>query len=432
MSIAIAEKLRKAAFYGLDAAKGGKFKEQLKQIEDTLSSRRNMEDFQERARRRLFEVASSSRRYAAISSDTPLAELPILSKEELRSEPTAFETLAAREPGLVHVSTSGSYGVPMQLALTPQKKARQQAEALYFGTWAQYDVGTSHLYLRSATPKSKLKLRLQNEWFSSTDNPSEEWIDEQLELLRNKRIRAIIGYPSTAALMASRSLAREINPRVYALNGVITIGESLSEKSRSVVEQGFGAVCLSRYSAEEVGTIAAECPEYKKHHVNEAGFIVEVLGMDSDSPVGVGELGRVVVTDLFSHAMPLIRYDIGDMAVLGADCACGRPTMVLDRIEGRIVEMLTDASGASLSPYFINPIMNNVEGVSRYQLAQTGSKDFELRVVMAGPDLPGRVLAHLKEKLGADSQIQIRRTEEIPALPSGKRPYVVNEWRVAK
>lgn len=106
--------------------------------------------------------------------------------------------------------------------------------------------------------------------------------------------------------------------------------------------------------------------------------------------------------------------------------------MVLDRIEGRIVEMLTDASGASLSPYFINPIMNNVEGVSRYQLAQTGSKDFELRVVMVGPDLPGRVLENLKEKLGAESQIQIRRTEEIPALPSGKRPYVVNEWRVAK
>lgn len=37
--------------------------------------------------------------------------------------------------------------------------------------------------------------------------------------------------------------------------------------------------------------------------------------MDSDEPAEPGELGRIVITDLFNYAFPILRYDNGDTAV---------------------------------------------------------------------------------------------------------------------
>lgn len=38
--------------------------------------------------------------------------------------------------------------------------------------------------------------------------------------------------------------------------------------------------------------------------------------MDCDEPAGPGEAGRIVITDLFNYAFPLIRYDTGDIGVM--------------------------------------------------------------------------------------------------------------------
>ena len=73
---------------------------------------------------------------------------------------------------------------------------------------------------------------------------------------------------------------------------------------------------MSRYGTEEFGTIAVERPKDQKHVLNLSSVIVEILAIDKDVPVEPGQMGRIVVTDLFSHAMPLIRYETGDLAVL--------------------------------------------------------------------------------------------------------------------
>src|SRR5690606_13183339 len=50
---------------------------------------------------------------------------------------------------------------------------------------------------------------------------------------------------------------------------------------------------------------------------------------------------QIVVTDLFSHAMPLIRYEIGDLGILGSrECECGCSLPVLEELHGRIVEQV--------------------------------------------------------------------------------------------
>lgn len=419
---------RQGAFTAFQAIRRTGLPKQVGVIRAVNEGKTNRQKFRDTALADLLEIAASSPHYAQ-HAGKELTDYPVLAKSELKSSTNSFRTTGFETSELIPASTSGSYGVPLTLLLTKQKKFRQQAEVIYFGGWADYKVGSPHLYLRAKSPKSRLKLWAQNEWFASTNHPTQEWVKEQVDLIRNKRLHAIIGYPSTIALIAETALELGYSPADFAVKSAITIGEALREEQRIAIESAFGGRCLSRYTAEEVGAIAAECPEEQRHHINEASYIVEVLDLEADEPAKAGELGRIVVTDLFSHAMPLIRYDIGDLGVLGTGCPCGRPTAVLERIEGRTIEAISDVKGQTLNPYFINPIMNGVPGVLQYQFSQTGPESYELRLVGKEVKELDRVRDELLEILGTDAHLQIANVDEIPPLPSGKRPYVINEWR---
>lgn len=46
-----------------------------------------------------------------------------------------------------------------------------------------------------------------------------------------------------------------------------------------------------------------------------SGVYLEVLKLEEDIPAGDGELGRLVITDLYNYAFPPIRYENGDIVV---------------------------------------------------------------------------------------------------------------------
>lgn len=57
----------------------------------------------------------------------------------------------------------------------------------------------------------------------------------------------------------------------------------------------------------------------RRFYLNEASYFLEVAEIDSDEPAEYGELGRIVITDFFNYAFPLIRYDNGDTCIMQLD-----------------------------------------------------------------------------------------------------------------
>lgn len=145
---------------------------------------------------------------------------------------------------------------------------------------------------------------------------------------------------------------------------------------------------LGRYAAMEFGVLAHEWPEKTIHHINSAGYKIEVLSLTEDIPAGEGEVGRLVVTDLYSYAMPLIRYETGDLAVLSGvnACDCGRKGPVLLKLEGRESERIYDTAGSPVSPLAISIAARCVDGIMQYQFVQTGERTYAFKLV-PGPDL---------------------------------------------
>ena len=75
-----------------------------------------------------------------------------------------------------------------------------------------------------------------------------------------------------------------------------------------------------------------------------ANVIVEIVD-DAGQPCRIGQPGRVLITALHSEAMPLIRYDVGDVAEWGEACDCGINMPVIRRIWGRQIEFVRSRSG---------------------------------------------------------------------------------------
>ncbi len=176
--------------------------------------------------------------------------------------------------------------------------------------------------------------------------------------------------------------------------------------------------------------LAQECVENKEFHVNSASYHIELLKIDADDLVGVGEPGRIVVTDLFNHAMPLIRYDTGDIGVWKSEAECGWHSQVFSSIQGRMVDFIFDTDGNRISPKSFLSYMRPFDKLLQYQFIQEGEKQYVLKLNGAEGHYDDAAFVNLfKGILGKDAEIVIEHVNEIPVLASGKRNAVVNNYK---
>jgi phenylacetate-CoA ligase len=148
---------------------------------------------------------------------------------------------------------------------------------------------------------------------------------------------------------------------------LLTVSDRIDPQLRELVREVFGARIIDRYSSEEFGYIALQCPVHDHLHVCSPSLIVEVVD-DEGNACDVGVPGRVLVTSLHNFAMPLIRYDIGDIAEFGEPCDTGLKWPVLDQVSGRIRDSITSPEGESYLVTFFDSKMLGTRKLRDYQI----------------------------------------------------------------
>lgn len=371
--------------------------------------------------------------YSGYKKIRSLEEFPVIQKTDFKHNYDAMISTYFDREKLFTATTSGSYGTPTKYLMTIDKYWRRFAEIVYFNRWAGYEIGMRHALTRTI-PKSKFKRLLENEIIIYPANIDEGWLADKWSLLNKHKPSFLISYPSILMAMAGYILRNQLEDITKYIKGIVSISEPLLDEDRRIIENAFGCLVLGRYSCEEFGVLAHECLLERKYHLNSASYKIEILALDGDRPVMPGESGRVIVTDLFSHAMPLIRYDTGDVAVLGKDCPCGLRTPVLERIEGRQTEIIYDTKGRMVSPLaMVTPIARTIEGIFQFQFIQKGQKKYCLKIVPMRTYPYDRAFL-IKEKLltvlGPEAEIDFEYLDSIKPLPSGKRPYIINNYNI--
>jgi phenylacetate-CoA ligase len=355
---------------------------------------------------------------------------PVINKNIIRNNYEAFQSPKFLGGTFINMSTSGSTGTPFVVRHDKNKRDRVYAEMIYMWGKAGYQIGMRYAFFRLRTSLSKLTSWARNVLIFDIRSQNEENFENIRKTIKSDRkIKMLLGFPSTLENLGNYLLTCGDTSEMYNINTIIGFGEAFPKTTHEKLKKVFNCNIVSLYSNQENGMLALECVENKEFHLNSASYHVELLKIDTDDPVGVGELGRIVVTDMYNHAMPLIRYDTGDMGIWKKESECGWYSQVFSSIQGQMIDMVFDTKGNIKSPHTISVLLDPFDKLLQYQFVQESAKRFILKLNGAEGHYDDATFVDLfKDFLGKDAEIVIEHVNEIPVLASGKRKEVVNNY----
>jgi len=362
------------------------------------------------------------------------SQLAPLKRGELQQEINQIKTLnPPKEHGpLNEAKSSGSTGTPVITFGTSITQLFWDAFSIREHLWHRRDFSLTLAAIRSL-PKDEARAPLglvSKGWGNAVSRvfeagPSvllnvDEPIHRQYKWLLKHNPDYLVTHPSN--LMALAWYASQQSKKLTKLKQIRTVGETVSPQLRKAVKVAFNCDIADMYSCQESGYIAIQCLEKENYHVMSEGVYVEVVDIEGQ-PVKVGQQGKVLITNLNNFATPLIRYELGDMAIMGEPCTCGRGLPVIERILGRTRNMLILPDGSIKWPYLSYSLFVKEANIQQFQVIQHSLKLVELCYVSqktANKQQQLNITEILQRTLGHTFEIKLTRIKEIKRSKSGK------------
>jgi phenylacetate-coenzyme A ligase PaaK-like adenylate-forming protein len=376
---------------------------------------------------------------ATMRAPEDLRRLQLLTKADIREHGHEMISRLFRDCKLTSKTTSGSTGVSLQVWVDEESMRFKWACRLRSDEWSGWRIGepVAMIWGNPEYLKHGWRGRLRNSLIDRSRHLDTLKMDEGTMAryaadLARRPPSLIFGHAHSVYLLAE--FVRERGLAAIRPTGIITSSMVLHEWQRRVIENVFACKVTNRYGCEEVSLIACECERHEGLHVNCDGVYVELIR--DGRPVGPGEPGSVVVTDLSNRAMPIIRYQVGDMAAWAEKpCSCGRGFPLLDRIEGREADYVTTARGELISGISLTEnFAVLVPGIAQVQIIQEEINRFTFRVVRGndfGPESVRRIAELVAQRFGPDARYQCEYVVSIPQEPSGKYRFCMSKVPVA-
>jgi len=255
-----------------------------------------------------------------------------------------------------------------------------------------------------------------------------------------RQIELALQYGATAILTTGdyllrlADMAREmgVDPKKdLKLCALPNIGE------REVLEETFGVPNYASYGFHEVQWVATECPARKGLHIMEDAFIVQVVDTETGEPLPDGQLGSLVVTELYKTGSPQFRYNIMDLSYLHPPerCECGSWLRRMGPFSGRGDNMVK-LRGVNVWPEALGEIvMTHAKATEDYfvRAIRQNNRD-EMVVLITTPaeaseygSIQSEIEALLKEKIGVKFAVEVHPLgglddlTEIKTSPKTKR-----------
>lgn len=348
-----------------------------------------------------------------------LANWPVLTKDEVRSNGRALVAQDCDVSRMACDHTSGTSGKPLTLWLSRttvrawyalfEARCRRWYGISRNDRWAIFGGQLVASASQSRPPFWVWNAGL-NQLYCSVYHLSPRTAGAYVEALRRYRVKYVVGYPSALDALAEASAARELG-----LAAAITNAEPVLPGQRERIEAAFGCPVRETYGMSEIVAAASECENGAMHTWPEAGLLETIDG-------------ELISTGLMNPDMPLIRYRTGDRVELGAeesDCACGRRLPVLAKIEGRSDDVLYTADGRRIGR--LDPVFKASLPIQEAQIVQEALD--RVRVLYV-PDAgwsaaAGRELRRLIRDRMGDVAVELEAVERVPRGANGKFRAVV-------
>jgi len=359
----------------------------------------------------------------SIRSLADLKRIPIMTKSDLRNTP--IDQLIAENiapDSLARVGTSGTTATPTFVLLDKRgirwrvACTARTADALGYDPW-DHGAALHFTYPRvdkaASSTGEKLKAwlmdrrrRYSRPFYFTYD------CSEILDDLVKFKPKVIDGQPAYLRNLANavKKCGRSLSPKILASGG-----EILDPTTATYLESFFGCPVYDIYGARDVGPMAWQCPEKGSYHMNIDDQIFEFVD-GSGEECSPGQAGRLVVTSLENYAMPLLRYDTGDIASRDdRACRCGRSLPLIKNIEGRASDFLTLPSGRTVSPREIVCELGKIPDIPVHQLVADGPDEVTVRFYAeARPGVTEETVAKCNILFGGEVTVGVSIIKEEP------------------
>jgi phenylacetate-CoA ligase len=354
--------------------------------------------------------------------DDAISRIPVLTKSNVQEHFEHLISTAVVKEDLYLNSTGGSTGNPLNFyqdreysdwrgaaAIRAWKDfvgCREDAlEAIVWG--AERDIGKG-LNLKKVVYHWARENLLPLNTFDLDDDIIRKYFF-YYNLMKPKILR---GYASSLFYLANYMIEKKID--VFPPKAIISSAEMLWPEMRQVIESAFKAKVFDSYGCREVSQIATECEKHDGLHIVMENQYVELIDH------------QILVTNLNNYAMPLLRYQVGDIAeeLIYEPCACGRSSWRLSGLKGRESEVIVLPDGKTIHGEYFTHLFYGRFSVKEFSLEYRKSRnELTIKCDDMAKDDENRIVKIIKSDFQIDD-IKIRRDLKRDKMVSGKYKFI--------
>jgi len=245
-------------------------------------------------------------------ADEIIKSFPILTKDDLRSNPKSLQINNNQHVSRIY--SSGSTGVSTWVSMNKLDLMSIQSLSIHLWELCGYKLGNPIIQTGISPKRSRLK-KMKDLFFGvqyvSAFTLSTDDLKKICSRLSKNNKYALVGYPSSLNIIAEYIIENNINLK---LKTVIGLGDKLFDHYKKNIQKAFGCKIHETYGSSEGFQIGFQA-DLDYMYLYTPQVYLELLD-DNNNPVKEGEIGNVVVTRLENKHMPLIRYKLGDLAIM--------------------------------------------------------------------------------------------------------------------
>ena len=396
-----------------------------------LERREKRKDNPEGMLRRFLALARQIPAYEQVfvnGKGTRLEDFPIIDKAHVKAHYDDFVNRQYTGPTLV-VHTSGTTGNSLDVLQSQSFEYCQWATwwryreelGIKFGTWyGWFGCGEMIVPIRQNKPPYwRVELAGRRVMFG-TYHLNVDNVKLYVNEIKRRKLQWLHGNASRLCYLSRLIIEKGIEP-VKSVRFVTTASENLLPQNVAEIQQAFPDAMVRTHYGMTEGVANFSQTRDGSWRIDDDFAHVEFIPIDPNVP----ERCRIVGTNFSNPAFPLIRYDMGDVAIV--KWQDGKP--ILQGIEGRVNERIVLCNGMLVNSMLSYDIFGESPNVREAQVrVLREGHEIELLVVKAAKytaEDEVQILKTARRYLKDEISISIRYTDQIPRTKSGKFRSVV-------
>lgn len=305
-------------------------------------------------------------------------KVPILSKIEAKENQQRLVNIR-RSQFCLEFKTSGSTGIPFRALISPRHWIIEQSCIWRHWSWAGYNFRDKMAIVRSHVPKNENDLiridKIRNFYYFSPFHLGDNHIKFYLKKMNDFGILFLRGYPSSILAIANYAM-KYPDVELPKFKSILTASERLSDNDKLKIERYLKAPVFNHYGLAEQVVMFGGCQESTHLHNYEEYGHLELFDIEGSV------FKRIIGTNLSNFAMPLIRYDTGDLAeIVEDDCVCNRTSPSIKNVIGREDATINLSDGSKIPvTNFYTMFEHYDKELSSWQLVQEDNAS--LRIIL--------------------------------------------------